>query len=130
MLIGNDDCSLRISRDDPTDWYAPLRLEARLRLFGKVQLTGWSDVATITAGSDEREAFEKFTERRAGRVRFTLGEDGWLELAYDQSGHIDVLFVFGYAKASPHWRLSGSVHLDDERTQAFLDDFRELIFGW
>lgn len=130
MLIGNDDCYLRIERDDPTDWYAPLRIEARLRMPGKVQFFGWSDVATIVAGSEERESFEKFTERRAGQVRFELGKDGWLELVRTPDGQVAVLFSLGYTRRGPHWRLSGDVQLDDERSQAFLDDFRELIFGW
>lgn len=130
MLIGSDDCYLRIERDDPTDWYAPLRLEARLRMPGKVQFFGWSDVATISSGSEQREAFEKFAEGRTGLVRFSLADDGWIELQATREGHIDVLFSVGYARLGPHWKLGGDVHVDGERAQAFLDDFRELIFGW
>lgn len=129
MLIGSDDCYLRIERDDPTDWYAPLRLEARLRMPGKVQFFGWSDVATISAGATEREIFERFAEGRAGSVTFQLSDQGAIELRRDPHGHIDVVFSLGYERVGPHWKLGGDVHIEGEQTVEFLRQFRDLVFG-
>lgn len=129
MRIGSDDCYLRIERDDPTDWYAPLRLEARLRAPGRAQFFGWSDVASISAGAQELEAFLKFTEWRAGSVSLPLSDNGSLELKRDAHGHIDVLFTIGCLRVGPHWKVSGDVRVEGEYTQEFLRDFREIVFG-
>jgi len=129
VRIGGDDCYLRIERDDPTDWYAPLRLEARLRAPGQAQFFGWSDVVTISTGDAELEAFRKFTERRSASVTFPISDDGSIELRRDEDGSILVVFSIGCRRAAPHWKLSGSATVATEAMDQFFLDFQEIIFG-
>jgi hypothetical protein len=129
ILIGKDDCYLRLERDTSADPYAPFRVEARLRLEGRAEFFALSTLIVLPSGESERRAFVEFSELRSNRVILQMSDDGLLELRRDVRGHIDVLFSIGCRRAGPFWKTSGDIHVDGEYTQDFLRNFGTLVFG-
>lgn len=128
MRIGDDTCYLRIERSDLKDWYAPVRLEARLVLGGAAEFFGVNTRAFISAADDDRAAFTEFEECRSHRVMLQTTDESSLELRRDRHGNIDVLFSISYRRNAPLWRVMGDVRVDGEHTSAFLHEFRDLVF--
>lgn len=128
MFIGNDECYLRIERSASDPWYAPVRVEARLRIDERAEFFAVSCDAMISSGEPDRVAFTEFKELRSHGVHIAMSDDGSIELRRDSHGNIDVLFSIGYRRLGPHWKTSGDVHVDGEYTQAFLRDLENLLF--
>lgn len=129
MLIGDDDCFLRIERDDSADRYAPFRVEARLRLDDSAEFFAFHNLVVLSSGDEERAAFDEFANLRSQRFLIALSDEGSLELRRDARGHIDVLFSIACRRVGPHWKTSGDVHVEGEYALDFLRDFRRVVFG-
>ena len=129
MLIGDDDCYLRIERVDGALPPSQFRLEARLRIEREAQFFGFNGLVLISTGESDRAAFDDFAELRSHRVAVAVSGDGSLELRRDLHGNIDVLFSIGYARLAPHWKVVGDVRVEGEFTQQFLREFRSLVFA-
>lgn len=128
MLIGDDECYLRIERVDGAVPPSQFRLEARSRVGHQAQFFGFNDLVLISNGAPDRAAFDDFAELRSHRVALALSVDGSLELRRDLHGNIDVLFAIGYSRLGPHWKVAGDVRVEGEFTQQFLREFRGLVF--
>lgn len=128
MLIGDDECYLRIDRVDGAIPPSQFRLEARLRIDGQAQFFGFNSLVLISTGEPERAAFEDFAELRSHRVALAVTDDGSLELRRDLHGNIDALFAIGYSRFGPRWKVAGDVRVEGEYTQQFLKEFRSLVF--
>lgn len=64
MLIGDDDCYLRIDKVAGALPPSQFRLEARLRVERQAQFFGFNSLVLISAGESEPIAFDDFAELR------------------------------------------------------------------